>query len=125
MMRPPDAAKPYPTSIREWLLARGAEEMGDVELLAIILRTGSGSALDLARSLLYRFEDLRGIEKAGVNDICSIRGIGPAKAAQVKAALELGRRFLAGGEKDRALGFSEEAAAYFAPGRRSSSRWRC
>ncbi len=130
MMRPPDAAKPYPTSIREWpeqarprerLLARGAEEMGDVELLAIILRTGSGpgagggSALDLARSLLYRFEDLRGIEKAGVNDICSIRGIGPAKAAQVKAALELGRRFLAGGEKDRALGSSEEAAAYFAP----------
>ena len=58
MMRPPDAAKPYPTSIREWpeqarprerLLAQGAEEMGDVELLAIILRTGSGSALDLAR----------------------------------------------------------------------------
>ncbi|MDP7386064.1 MAG: DNA repair protein RadC [Nitrospinota bacterium] len=133
MMRPPDAPKPYPTSIREWpeqsrprerLLARGAEDLGEAELLAIILRTGGGpggagagggSALDLARSLLYRFGDLRGIENAGVNDLCSIRGIGPAKVAQIKAALELGRRFLAGREKDRALDSSEAAAAYFAP----------
>ncbi|MFQ5693141.1 MAG: RadC family protein, partial [Nitrospinota bacterium] len=129
----PDAPKPYPTSIREWpeqerprerLLARGAGEMGEAELLAIILRTGSGpkegtegggSALDLARSLLYRFGDLRGIGRAGVNELCALRGMGPAKVAQLKAALELGRRFL--GERDAAYVFtsSEDAAGYFGP----------
>lgn len=132
-MSTPDAPKPYPASIREWpeqerprerLLARGAESLSETELLAIILRTGGGSekaggpggsALDLARSLLHRYGGLRGIEKAGLNDLCQVRGMGPAKVAQLKAALELGRRFLAEREGAQVFGSSEEAASYFAP----------
>lgn len=132
-MSPADAPKPYPTSIREWpegdrprerLLARGAGELGEAELVAIILRTGSGpgeskgdggSAVDLARLLLLRFGGLRGIEKAGLNELCAVRGMGPAKVAQLKAALELGRRFLAEREAERVFTSSEDAAAYFAP----------
>ncbi len=132
-MCPPDAPKPYPTSIREWpeqerprerLLARGAGELAETELLAIILRTGGGpkrvkegggSALDLARSLLHRFGGLRGIENAGLNELCTVHGIGPAKVAQLKAALELGRRFLAERDGECVLSSSEEVAAYFAP----------
>ncbi|MFQ5912635.1 MAG: DNA repair protein RadC [Nitrospinota bacterium] len=129
-MCPPDPSKTYPTSIRQWpeterprerLLARGAGELGEAELLAIILRTGGGagegggSALDLARSLLYRFGGLRGIENAGLNELCTVRGMGPAKVAQLKAALELGRRFLAERAKEYVFSSSEDAAAYFAP----------
>ncbi len=132
-MTPSDSSKSYPASIREWpeaerprerLLAGGPGRLGDAELLAIILRTGGGpdpsgtfggSALDLARSLLSRFGSLRGIESAGVNDLSSVRGMGPAKVAQLKAALELGRRFFAERDEGFAFGSSEEVAAYFSP----------
>jgi len=81
---------------REKLLAHGARSMTDAELLAITLRTGDGaggkSALDQARELLKIFGSLAEIEVAGTAELCSISGIGPAKAATLKAALELGRR---------------------------------
>ncbi len=97
--------KKYSMPIREWpeeerprerLIARGARQMSDAELLAIILRTGDSSggksALDHARELLKTFGSLAAIEDAGVAELCKISGIGPAKAATLKAALELGRR---------------------------------
>ncbi len=100
-------------------MARGARSMGEAELLAIILRTGStqgGSALDLARGLLHRFGDLRTLEEAGVAELCEVVGMGPAKAAQVKAAFELGRRLLsrAGGPSPR-FNTSEDVASYLGP----------
>ncbi len=98
----------YSLPIREWpeddrprekLIARGAAEMTEVELLAIILRTGEGtggkSAVDQAREMITTFGSLHAIEKAGVGELCRAPGIGPAKAATVKAALELGRRLAA------------------------------
>lgn len=65
--------------------------------MAILLRTGTSqvSALDLAGELLARFEGLRGLLAAGLEELGAVRGMGPAKAAQVKAALELGRRLAA------------------------------
>lgn len=80
---------------REKLAAKGANYLADSELLAIILGSGSRekNAIDLARSLLNRFDDIAGIELASVEEICSMRGIGPGKATSLKAALELGRRF--------------------------------
>jgi DNA repair protein RadC len=77
---------------RERLLAHGAVTLSDAHLIAILLRTGAGgqSALDLAMELLSVFGSLK--EQATVRDISSVRGIGAAKAAQLKAAAELGRR---------------------------------
>ncbi len=79
--------------------------MSDAELIAIALRTGDGasgqSALDHARALLKKFGTLDALEKAGVAEIRSIRGIGPAKAATIKAALELGRRLSRDGSESK------------------------
>lgn len=103
---------------REKLLDRGPESLTEAELLAIVLRTGNGStgqsALDHGRMLLQEFGSLKGIEDAPVQAIKVIKGIGPAKAAQIKASLELGRRSRAerwsAGE---ALRSSEEVFRHF------------
>ncbi|HEY6837456.1 MAG TPA: DNA repair protein RadC [Geobacteraceae bacterium] len=82
---------------REKLLQRGADALSDAELLALLLRTGDAgsgrSALDLGRELLREFGDLRALAMASTTDICRIKGTGPAKAATVKAALEIANRF--------------------------------
>ena len=82
---------------REMLIKVGSENVPLIKLLAIILRTGNSfdgsSAEDLARKLLDKFGDLRGINQASVDDLCSIKGIGMAKGVQIKSALEIGKRF--------------------------------
>jgi len=82
---------------RERLLKNGSKSLSDAQLLAILLRTGSekGDALQLAIYLLKRFSPLSQLLNATVSELCAIKGVGPAKAAQLKAALELGRRSLA------------------------------
>lgn len=104
---------------REKLLDRGAEALTDAELLAILLRTGNAStgesALDHARLLLTQFGGIKGIDNAPTRDLGSIKGIGPAKSAQLKAGLEIGRRL--GREKweaGRALRSSEDVYRHFA-----------
>jgi len=89
---------------REKLTAKGADFLADSELLAIIIGSGSRkkNALDLARSLLNRFDDIAGIESASVEEILSVHGIGPGKAASLKAALELGRRFTSSAKATKA-----------------------
>jgi DNA repair protein RadC len=68
--------------------------MGLVELLAIIIRTGTRgeSVLLTAQKLLSEFGNLHSIAQASVAEICKIKGIGEAKAVQIKAAIELGKR---------------------------------
>ncbi len=82
---------------REMLIKVGSENVPLIKLLAIILRTGNSfdgsSAEDLARKLLDKFRDLRGIDQASVDDLCLIKGIGMAKGVQIKSALEIGKRF--------------------------------
>jgi DNA repair protein RadC len=79
---------------RERLAEKGAASLSETELLAILLRTGSGelSALDLASLLLKRFKTLGRIDQSSLAEMCEVRGVGPAKAIEIKAALELGRR---------------------------------
>jgi len=81
---------------RERLLDHGARNLSDAELLAILLRTGSRgrSALDTARALINAFGGLRGLLEATQDELCAMPGLGPAKYAQVHAALELARRHL-------------------------------
>jgi DNA repair protein RadC len=89
----PEAERP-----RERLARQGAAALSDAELLAIFLRVGlpGKSAVDLARELLDSFEgDLASLAHASTKDLARLRGIGPAKAAQLAAALELARRALA------------------------------
>jgi DNA repair protein RadC len=82
---------------REKLLGRGAEALSDAELLALVLRTGDAasgmSALDHARLLLARFGSLRELARATVGELCQVKGIGPAKAAELQAVFQIARRF--------------------------------
>ena len=79
---------------REKLFRNGEHALTNSELLAIILRTGvkGRSALDLARSILGKFKTFRDIGRADLCDWKKFKGIGHAKIAQVKAAIEIGRR---------------------------------
>ena len=82
---------------RERLIRFGADKLQDAELLAILLRIGGGeiTAIDLARKMLQRFGGFRGLDAKSVSELCEVECIGPAKAAQIKAALELGKRMIA------------------------------
>ncbi len=81
---------------REKLLDKGPQTLTDTELLAIILRVGNAStgesAIDHARQLLSRFGGLQGIDEAAAAELMSLKGIGPAKLAQIKACFEIARR---------------------------------
>lgn len=79
---------------RERLLAKGAEALSDAELLAIIIRDGTRkeTALDLARRLLHRFGGLRQLRDCSATELRSVKGIGPARAAQITAALAMSSR---------------------------------
>ena len=82
---------------REKLLARGAAALADAELLALLLRTGlpGHGVLQLAQSLLDRFGGLAGLLHADATALKGIKGLGPAKRAEVSAVLEIARRVLA------------------------------
>jgi DNA repair protein RadC len=109
---------------RERLLAEGPKRLTDADLLAIILRIGSGTfkegvpgtnAYEAALSILRDFRDLRGLDRARIHDLLKVPGLGPAKVAQIKAAFELGKRVCAG--KLTALTFESSLAVanYFRP----------
>ncbi len=71
--------------------------LNTAELLAIIFRTGSGgeNVLRLAERMLQKFDGLPGLERASVQELQQVKGVGTAKAVEIKAALELGRRLMA------------------------------
>lgn len=81
---------------REKLLIMGADKLSNAELLAIFLRTGTKgkNAVALARDLLKKFGNLRKLLNASCEDYESIKGLGKAKIAQLKAILELSARYL-------------------------------
>lgn len=88
---------------RERLEHYGAGALSTAELLAIILRTGVGgeSVLNLAARLLAKYNGLIGLARASFGELCAEKGLGMAKTAQLKAALELGRRLLIASPEDR------------------------
>ena len=90
---------------RERLRESGPAALSNSELLAIILRTGtvSENVLSFAGRLLTRFGGLAGLARASFSELCAERGMGEAKAAQLKAALELGRRLVSTQPDERAV----------------------
>jgi DNA repair protein RadC len=80
---------------RERLIEAGEESLSDVELLAIIIRDGSGkeTALQLAERLLAAHTSFRKLAQCTVGELTRVNGIGPAKGAQIKAALAIARRY--------------------------------
>jgi len=82
---------------REKLLAQGAGALAEAELLALLLRTGlkGVGVLALADQLLQAFGGLPGLLNAGPDDLKRVKGLGPAKRAELTAVLELARRSLA------------------------------
>lgn len=81
---------------RERLVVYGEAALSNAELLAILLRVGVAgqNVLTLSTSLLRDFGGLIGLANAGIGELIAVRGVSTAKAAQLKAALELGRRLL-------------------------------
>ena len=97
--------KKYPLSIRNWpeddrprekLLKHGEHVLSNAELLAILIRTGTTgkSAIDLGRELLNKFKSLRAMSGVDISEFKEIAGLKEAKIAQLKAAIELGRRMM-------------------------------
>ena len=86
---------------RERLQKHGEEALSVQELLALILGRGSknDSVLSVAQRLLSHFGDLNKLASAGLEELARIKGIGPAKAAQIKAVFELGKRSLSSWDK--------------------------
>lgn len=81
---------------RDKLLEKGPSALSDAEVLAIFLRNGRAglSAIDLARELLDKHQGLRQLVDTDQEQFCATKGLGPVKYVQIKAAIELGRRYL-------------------------------
>ena len=81
---------------RERLIKYGSNALSDAHLLGILIGSGDRrakkNAVDLSRDLLNEFGTLENLDQATVTEMCQVKGIGPAKAAQIKAALEVGKR---------------------------------
>jgi DNA repair protein RadC len=94
----------HPTGIKNWpkddrprekLFKEGEHKLSNTELLAILLRSGvkGQSAIDLARKIIQKFKTFRKLSHTDIRDWGSFKGLGVAKIAQIKAAIEIGRRF--------------------------------
>lgn len=81
---------------RERMLEVGAGALSHTELLAILLRTGTEqeSAIHIAQRILNEAGSLRNLVDMSVDELCQLKGIGPAKAIQLKAGIELGQRVM-------------------------------
>ena len=82
---------------REKLLTRGAAALSDAELLALLLRTGIAGhdVFALSRQVLERFDGFAGLLHTGPDALREIKGLGPAKRAEIVAVMEMARRALA------------------------------
>ena len=102
---PPARQRSATTRLRRRLASTGAEGLSSAELIGVLWGTvpGSGSGLTAAQEVLLRCEGLAGLAAASSQELQQQPGIGPARAAQLSAALELGRRAVAEWPVDRWL----------------------
>jgi DNA repair protein RadC len=103
---------------REKLAAKGRESLCNKELLGILLGNGtrSKSAVDLARDILQLADsDLNNLAKLGIKELCTLSGVGPAKAITIIAAIELGGRRKVAANSTDTIRKSDDAASLFQP----------
>jgi len=114
------AIRDWPASERprEKLLHLGPEGLSDGELLAVLLRIGKAgqSAEDLARQLMSMFNGISGIDRAHIEELLAVPGMGIAKTAQLKAAIEIGKRVRRQTARPKDFNNAAEVAAYIRPG---------
>jgi len=99
---------------RERLSALGPQALSNAELIAILLRVGvpGENAVQVGQRLLQKFGGIRGLHRAPFVELCKQHGIAEAKAAQIKAAIELGRRLTLESPEERpAINSPADAAA--------------
>jgi DNA repair protein RadC len=113
--RPPHDAVSRDDRPREKLGRLGPTALGDEELLAAVIGSGSAgaSAVGLAHALIADFGGLHGLLRATRDDLLRMKGLGEARTAQVLAALEVGRRVLASRPAERQQITSPRDAAHF------------
>jgi len=100
---------------REKMLKQGSEYLSNAELLAILLRTGTQkqSAFTLAQKIIKEIKSLSNLHQMEIEQLMQIKGIGLAKAVQIKAALELGKRVAqASGDDKYTIKSPQDAANY-------------
>jgi len=105
---------------RERLIKYGEDKLSDAHLLGILIGSGDRStrknAIDLSLDLLKVFQNFYQLDQASVTELCQVKGIGLAKAAQIKAALEVGKRMSSqiSGKKEK-LATSRCFVEHYAP----------
>ncbi|MCE5330083.1 DNA repair protein RadC [bacterium] len=107
---------------REKLVKSGPESLTNAELIAVIIGTGINngycrqSAIDLAKTIILRFENLKNLVNTSFDELTSITGVGISKATQIIAVFELGKRALsAQNGNNTKFRCSEEVANYYIP----------
>ena len=99
---------------REKVINQGVHYLSNTELLAILLRTGTKdeNVLRLSEKLLYKLTNINDLNDLTINELTSVKGIGPSKAVTVLAAVELGRRMTNLTKKDLSLTSSKQVYEY-------------
>jgi len=103
---------------REKLLKNGEHRLSNTELLAILIRSGvqGQSAIDLARQILQKFKTFRNMSHTDIRDWEEFKGLGEAKIAQIKSAIEIGRRMAEEKiEEKTKIKSSKDVIEYFTP----------
>ena len=103
---------------REKLLKDGEHRLSNTELLAILIRSGvqGKSAIDLARQILKKFKTFRNMSHTDIRDWKEFKGLGEAKIAQIKSAIEIGRRMAEEKiEEKPKIKSSKDIVGYFTP----------
>lgn len=119
--------KKYENAIKNWpkderprekLLKFGEHTLTNAELLAILLRSGvkGNSAVDLGRKIIAKFKSFRNLSHTDISQWKEFKGLGEAKICQIKAAIEIGRRFMTEENKPKGkVKSSKEVADLFMP----------
>jgi DNA repair protein RadC len=115
---------PTATRPRERLLQSGANALSEIELIAILLRTGiaGASALAVAQTLLSRYQSLQALARATPQEIAQVKGIGLAKAVQISAAFGLGQRAARESLSYRKIDTPREVCSFLGPEMRALHR---
>lgn len=99
---------------REKVINLGVQYLSNLELIAILLRTGTKDAnvLRLSEQLLYKLTNIKDLNDLTITELTEIKGIGPSKAVTILAAVELGKRIVSLNSKDQMLTSSRQVYNY-------------